>query len=184
MHKALYVDCYFTMTLRKLLKIFVGLLLIFAVAAALTLIRHPIMLKWIAGSAKHIGKPITAKVYTNGYVNHEIKIFHIDTYWSSNKKANTYLLSFTEYDSLGMVRFLNIDLTEKWIGKPVGTSKNDYDFITGHLFQSETGGHFAPFQDDTKGFNLDPQLSITGKQIKFNMPPNKLKFDSVRIELQ
>ncbi len=62
--------------------------------------------------------------------------------------------------------------------------KNDYDFIAGHLFQSETCGHYTPFQHDMKGFNFDPQLSFTDRQIKFNMPPNKLKFDSIKIELQ
>jgi len=34
-----------------------------------------------------------------------------------------------------------------------------------------------------KGFNFDPQLLFIDRQIKFNMPPNELKFDSVRIKL-
>jgi hypothetical protein len=172
------------MTLLKLLKIVIGLFLLFAVAIGLTSINHPILLKWVTGSARHIGKPIQATVYTNGQVNQDIKVFHVDKYWASNEKANNYLLSLTEYDSLGMLKFFNINLNEKWIGRPVGTSKTDYDFILGHLFQSETGGHFTPFQDDMKGFNFDPQLSINDRQIKFNMPPSKLKFDSVLIELQ
>ena len=172
------------MTFRKLLKIVVGLLLLFAVAIGLTSIRHPIILKWVTGSARHIGNPIQATVYTNGQVNNSIKVFQIDKYWGSSQKANNYLLSLTKYESLEKLNFLNINLNEKWIGRPVGISKNDYDFIVGHLFQSETGGHFIPFQDDMKGLNFDPQLSFTDKQIKFNMPPNKLKLDSVRIELQ
>jgi hypothetical protein len=83
-----------------------------------------------------------------------------------------------------MLKFFNINLNEKWIGIPVATSKDAYDFIAGHLFQSETGGLFTPFQDGMKGFHFDPQLSLTDRQIKFYMPPNKLKFDSVRIELR
>lgn len=164
------------MTLRKPLKIVFGLLIFFAVAVGLTSINHPIILKWVTGYAKHHGKPIPATIYTNGQRNEHIKVFYTD-------EENNYLLSLAEYDSLGMWKFINIDLNEKWIGRPVGTSKNDYDFIAGHLFQSETGGHFTPFQDDIKGFNFDPQLSFTNRQIKFNMPPNKLKFDSVRIIL-
>ena len=163
------------MTLRKFLKIVSGLLILFVLAVGLTSINHPIILKWVTGSARHHGKPIPATIYTNGQVNDHIKVFYTD-------KANNYLLSLTGYDSLGELKFISIDLNEKWIGRPVGTSKHDYDFIAGHLFQSETGGHFAPFQDDKKGFNFDPQLSFTDKQIKFNMPPNKLKFDSVRIK--
>ena len=165
------------MTLRKILKIVFGLLILFAVAVGLTSINHPIILKWVTGSARHFGKPIPATVYTNGQVNDHIKVFYTD-------EANNYSVSLAESDSLGMLKFININLTEKWIGRPAATSKNDYDFILGHLFQSETGGQFTPFQDDMKGFNFDQQLSFTAKQIKFNVPPNRLKFDSVRIELQ
>ena len=97
------------MTLRKLLKIVFGLLILFAVAIGLTSINHPIILKWVTGSARHFGKPIPATVYTNGQVNDHIKVFYTD-------EPNNYLLSLTVYDSLGMVIFLNIDLNEKWIG--------------------------------------------------------------------
>ena len=164
------------MTLRKLLKIVFGLLILFAVAIGLTSINHPIILKWVTGSARHFGKAIPATVYTNGQVNDHIKIFYTD-------EPNNYLISLAAYDSLGMLKSLNVNLNERWIGRPVGTSKNDFDFIAGHLFLSETGQHFIPIQDDLKGFNFDPQLSFTARQIKFNMPPNKLKFDSVRIKL-
>ncbi|HYE56053.1 MAG TPA: hypothetical protein VD996_14485 [Chitinophagaceae bacterium] len=164
------------MTLRKLIKIVFGLLILSAVIIGLTSINHPIILKWVTGSARHHGKPIPATVYANGQVNDNIKVFYTDD-------PNNYLVSLTEHDSSGMLKFININLKEKWVGRPVGTSKNDYDIIAGHLFQSETGAHFSPFQDDIKGFNFDPQLSFTDKQIKFNIPPNKLKFDSVRIEL-
>lgn len=164
------------MMLRKLVKITVGLLFFLAVAVGLTSINHPIILKWVTGSARHFGKPMSATVYTNGQVNDQIKIFYTD-------EANNYLISLEEYDSLGMLKFININLEEKWIGKPAATSKNDYDFIAGHLFQSETGGQFSAFQDPVKGFGFDPQLSFTAKEIKFNLPPGKLKFDSIRIEL-
>jgi hypothetical protein len=135
------------MSLRKLLNIAIGLLLLFAVAVGLTSVNHPIILKWVTGSAKHHGAPIPATVYTNGKVNDNIKIFYTD-------EANNYLLSFTEYYSLGMWKFININLKEKWIGRPVATSKNDYDLIAGHLFQSETGRNFSLFQDDVNGFNF------------------------------
>lgn len=160
---------------RKILKIVLGLLTIFVVAVVWTSIKHPIILKWLTGSAKHHGKPIPATVYTNGRVNNQIKVFYTD-------EANFYLLSLAEYDSLGMLKYINIDLNEKWIGRPVGTSKNNYYFIAGHLFQSETGGNFSPFQD-MKDFKFDPQLILIDKQIKFNMPPRQSKHDSVRIIL-
>ncbi len=179
-----FVGCYFKMKLRKNLKIVFGLFILIAVVFGLTSINHPILLKWILGTAKHIGKPIHTTVYTNGQVNNDIKVFFIDKYWGSNMEANNYLLNLTEYDSLGRLKFVNINLREKWIGMPVGSDNYDYDFIAGHLFQSETGGHFIPFQDKMKGFSFEPQLSFNNGQIKFNMPPNKLTFDSIRIEIK
>ena len=164
------------MTLRNFLKIVFGLLILLAVVTGLTSINHPIILKWVTGSARHFGKPIAATVYTNGEMNDHIKVFYSD-------EPNNYLLSLAENDSLGMYKFFNINLKEKWMGRAVGTSKNDYDFIAGHLFLSKPGQHFTPFQDGIKGSNFDPQFSTTGRQIKFNMPPNELKIDSVRIKL-
>ena len=164
------------MILRKILKIVSGLLILFAVVVGLASISHPIILKWVTGSARHHGKPISATVYTNGQANDNIQVFYSD-------KPDNYLLSLLEYDSSKMLKFFNIDLNEKWIGIPVSTSKKDYDIIGGHLFQSETGGRFIPFQDDMKGFNFDPQLTFSDRQIKFKMPPGKLKFDSIRIKL-
>jgi len=149
------------MTLRKFLKIIVGLFLIFGVAVELTAIQHPIILKWLSGAAGIIGRPTNATVHTNGHVNHDIKVFHVDKYWGSNEKANNYLLKLTEFDRLGKLKFISINLNEKWIGRPAGTSKTDYDFIAGRLIQSETGGYSPPFQDDIKGFDFDPKLSFT-----------------------
>jgi len=164
------------MTLRKLLKIVSGLLILLAVAVGLTSINHPIILKWVTGSARHFGKPIAATVYTDGQLNDRIKVFYSDN-------PNNYILSLTAYDSSGMVNFYSIDLNEKWIGRPVGMTKSDYDFIGGHLFLSKSGERFSPFKDDVKGSNFNPMFSHVGKQIKFNMPPNKFRFDSVRIKL-
>ncbi|MBS1667764.1 MAG: hypothetical protein JST58_10335 [Bacteroidetes bacterium] len=172
------------MTLRKFLKGLVGLFFIIIIAFVVIYKTHPIILKWLYGTAGLIGKPIHVSVYTNGRINNDIKVFHTNKYWDTNEKADNYILYLKEFDSLGMLKFFNINLKEKWIGRPVGTSVYDYDFVFGRLFQSETGGHFTPFQDDMKGFDFDPQLSFTDKQIKFNVPPNWLKFDSVRIELQ
>lgn len=164
------------MTLHKPFKIAFGLLVLFAVIIGLTSINHPIVLKWVTGSAKHHGKPIPATVYTNGQVNDHFKLFYTD-------EPNNYLLSSTESDNSGILQFINLDLNEKQISKPVATSKNDYDFIAGHLFQSEAGEHFTPFRNDTKGINFDPHLTFTGQQITFNVPPNNLGIDSVRIIL-
>ncbi|HEX6333935.1 MAG TPA: hypothetical protein VFZ78_06895 [Flavisolibacter sp.] len=163
------------MTLRNLLKVVFALLIFFVVAVGLTSIEHPIILKWVTGSARHHGRPIPATVYANGQLNDHIKVFYTD-------EENEYLLCLAANNSLESLEIILLDLADKWIGRPVATSKNDYDLIAGHLFQSEAGEHFSPFED-TKGFNADPQLTFTARQIKFNMPPDKLGIDSIRIIL-
>ena len=172
------------MKIKKYQQFIIAVFLIFALAIGLTSISHPIVLKWLTGSARVIGKPIHATVYTDGHINHGITVVHVAKYWDSNEKANTYLLRLTTFDSLGNLKFLNVNLSEKWIGRPVGTSKRDYDLLMGRLFHSETGGHFVAFEHTEKGYNFDPQLSFTQTQIKFNVPSNALTFDSVRIELK
>jgi hypothetical protein len=164
------------MTLRKFLIIGIALLILFAVAVGLTSINHPIILKWVTGFAKHHGKALSARVYTNGQLNEGIKVFYTD-------EENNYLLSLPAPDTVAMLRFININLNEKSIGRPVRSSKNEYDFIGEHLFQSERGQHFVPIQDGAKDLSFDPQLSFTDSQIKFKMPPNRLKIDSIRIIL-
>ena len=176
------------MTLHKLLKIIVGLLLLFAVTIGLISINHPIILKWLTGSARIIGKPANALIYTNGQPNNDIKVFKVDKYWddgpSTPTKAHTYLLSFKKIDNESKLQFININLDQIWMGIPVGAAKKDYDHIFGYLFQSDVGGHFANFTDDIKGYGFNPNLSFSERQIKFNVPQNKFMFDSVRIELQ
>lgn len=160
------------MTLHKPLKIVLGVLVVFGTAVGFMSIDHPIILKWVTGSARHHGMAIPATVYANGHATDRIKIFYSD-------KENNYLLSLAEYDSSEMLKFINIDLNERSITRPVATSKNDYDLIAGHLFQSKSAEHFTSFQD----MNFDPQVTFTAGQVKFNMPTNKLKLDSVRIIL-
>lgn len=165
-------------------KIILGLFILLSTVFGLTYLSHPILLKLLAGSARHIGKPIQADVYTNGQLNKGIKIYYSDKYFGSEEPAKDYIVSLTEYDQEGMLKFFRIDLKDNWIGRPTSTSIYDYDVIMGHLFQSEVGETCAPWWDDMKGFNFNAQLSFTGKEIKFNIPPNVLKFDSVRIELK
>jgi hypothetical protein len=160
----------------KIIKIVLGLLVLLAVAIGLTSINHPVILKWVTASARHFGKPIHATIYTNGQVNNRVKVFYTD-------EPNNYLLSLAGYDSPAPFKFININLEEKWIGTSFGTSEKDYDFIAGHLFLTNTGQQFSSFRDETRKNNFDPQLSFTDRQLKFNMPPNQLGFDSVRILL-
>jgi len=172
------------MTFRKYLKITVRLLLIFAVVIGLTSINHPIILKWLTGSARIIGKPIHATVYTNGQINRNIEVFHVDKYWEG-EKADYYILYTTYAPDNSKLKFFSVNRKDNYVGKPSATNIRDYDVIAGHLFQSEVGGHLTPFQHDMKGYDFDPNLTFNDRQIKLNIPPTakELKCDSIRVEL-
>ena len=171
------------MTFRKLLRAIVGLLLIFAVAVGLTSISHPIILKWLSGSARFIGRPTNATVYTDGEVNTEIKVFHVDKYWNG-EPADYYLLYFPYADD-SRLQILSLNRKDNYAGGPSSTNVRDYDIVGGFLFQSEVGAKFTPMQDDIKGFNFNPQLAFSDRQITLTIPPEakELKCDSLRIVL-
>lgn len=169
------------MKLRKILKIVIGLCIFFTVVVAFFSISHPIFISWLSGGARSLGQPIHATVYTNGKVNYSIKVYHTDKYWNNSEKTNIYLLSLENLRDSEMLKFIHIDLKEKWIGRPVAATHSDYDLIFGCLFESDHT--FIPFQNDMKGFNFDPNLSFNEKRIKFNLPPSQLNFDSIRIEI-
>jgi hypothetical protein len=168
--------------MKKILITLAGLFLLYIVFYVLLEINYPVVSKWLDGSARILGKPINAAVYTNGHINNDIKVYRDKTNWDG-KIANNYVLNLKYFDKYQMLKFIFIDLDEKWLGTPVSTNEADYKVINGYLFQSDVAYHCADFRDDMKGLNFDPHLKFTDKEIKFNIPPNLLKFDSVRIEL-
>lgn len=138
---------------------------------------HPILIKWLEGEASCIGKPIYAKVYTDGQDCNTIKVYR------NNRLINDYLIALSEPDRYGMLKYININLDKKWIGRSVATDNKDYDIVNGSLYQSEVGAHFVDFRDDIKGFNFNPYLYHSGDTIKFNMPQGYLKFNALTIVL-
>lgn len=143
--------------MKKLNKVLWGLVLV-CIIAIVVLIRqiyltHPIVLKWLTGTARIIGKPINAIVYTDGQPNNDIKIYKCEYKWDNKKTrdSNYFLLSLKEFDKDGMLSFIHVDTNEKWVGRPVGTAIDCYDFVGGNLFQDETGSNFVDFKDDMKG---------------------------------
>jgi len=171
------------MTLRKLLRAVVGLLLIIAVAVGLTSISHPIILKWFSGTARLIGRPINATVYTDGQINKDIKVFHVDKYWNG-EPAEYYILYFPYADN-SRLQFLILNRRDNYAGGPSSTNKRDYDIIAGLLFQSEVGSKFTPMQYDIKGFNHNPKLAFRERQIILTIPPTakELNCDSLCVVL-
>jgi len=169
---------------RSSIKIFSGLFLVCTILVGLVAITHPIILKWATGSAKIVGSPIEAIIYTNGQQNNNVKIYKVHSHLR-DKETSYYLLHFPYADSKETKEVISLNSSDNYVGRPAGTNKRDYDILFGQMFQSEVGAHFSKFQDDIKGYNFDPQLSFSGNQIKFSIPPTAKQFrcDSIRIEL-
>jgi hypothetical protein len=174
LHKHLNVSGYLK-TMRKFLKIFIVLISMYAVVIALTWATCPIIAKWLTGSARLIGKPTTAKVYTNGHVNTTIDVYSVDNY---------FLLY--RHDLNRIPEVIAVFPDGNWVGTPVGGSELDYAKYSGILFQSEIGGHFVSFNDGAKRNNsFNPILKRDNRIITFLMSPeiNDFGCDSMRIEL-
>ena len=156
-----------------------GLFLVFFI---LVVYRHPIVLKWMGGSARLIGLPVRASVYADGVIDKKIKVFHSDKYWDGHKTDNyiLYILSPYLYKTKHIV---SLDIPNKYAGVPVVTDKNTFDLVFGILFQSEPETQLADFRDNVKGYGFDPHMDIAGKTIRFNLPSKqKPGISLIRIE--
>jgi hypothetical protein len=162
--------------MRKALIVFGVVILIAGIAIGMISHNHPILLKYWKGEATSLGSPVDAKVYTDGRLNREIKVY------KDPKYKNDYLLSLKKFDTVD--KYINIDLDHKSIGMPFNSSKDCYDTINGKLYQSNLGARIADFIPDLNGFNLFSNLTFSDNEIKFEASNQfQLKFDSVRIEL-
>jgi len=163
--------------MRKVLIVFGVIILAASFAIGIIHNEHPIIFKYLSGEARDLGKPINAKVYIDGHIDDSIQIY------INSQGRKDFLLHLKKHDSTGMLEYININLDYKFVGRTICSAKDCYDTINGRLFQDETGNHFVDFKDDIKGTDFDPKLTFNNYEIKLNMPPHWLKFDSVRIEL-
>jgi hypothetical protein len=163
-------------------KIVLAIAVLFSVFFILILYRHPIVLKWMKGSARLVGLPVRASVYSDGQVDKSIKVFHPDMYWNG-RKADYYILYIISPYTYKTKHIVSLDIREKCAGVPAVTDKNSFDLVFGILFQSETGTQFSDFRNDEKGYGFDPHLDISGRIIRFNLPSKQKKEPSmIRIE--
>ena len=165
-------------TTMKKKKVILILVLLISSLILIFIYQNQIFLKYITNSARIIGKEKSVKIYTNGELNQNIKLFSVTTYFNG-KPANYDLLVFNEKVSRNVI---SINYDNNYIGLPTSTNEKDYKIIYGNLIQSDMGGKFTPINDAFKGFDFEPELNIKGKTIKFNLPSDQFKIDSIRIE--
>lgn len=154
---------------------------LFSVCLIVFIYRHPIILKWVTGSARVIGWPVRASVYADGKIDKRIKVFHSDKYWD-NSKADYYILYILSPYTYKTKHIISLNVHDKYAGVPVATDKSAFDLVFGILFQSETGAHFSDFRDDMKGYGFDPRLDISDKTIRFYLPSKQKDTSLIRIE--
>jgi len=163
-------------------KIILSISILFLVFLIIFVYRHPIILKWMTGSAKVIGSPVRASVYADGKIDKKIRVFHSDKYWD-NSKADYYILYILSPYSYRTKHIISLDMYERYAGVPAITDKSSFDLVFGFLLQSETGTQFSDFRDEVKGYGFDPHLDISGKTIRFNLPSKQKPVVSlIRIE--
>ncbi|TAE18327.1 MAG: hypothetical protein EAZ95_04405 [Bacteroidetes bacterium] len=169
----------------KIILICTFLLIVASIPIGIFLSNHYILLKYLGGAARSLGRPIEAKVYTNGKLNNDIQVFRANYYWRGGK-AN-YLILFGKEKPID-TDIIGVDLNEKYAFTTSSSHENDYELIWGRLYQSEVGGQLTPFKDGAKGFGFDEKLKIAQKTISFLVPQHeyveKYNADSIRIELK
>lgn len=145
--------------------------------------KHPIIIKWLVGSARVIGKPIKATVYSNGQIKNEIKVFQIERDWNGGE-TDYFILHNSAIHRNKELKIFSINKKDRFIGLPSSTNIQDYDVIAGLLFQSEVGAKFTPFENEAKGYNFNTKLKFVDRQIFFNIPAiDKVSnYDSIRVE--
>lgn len=168
---------------RRFSKLLLGLIFSIIIVVSLASIKHPIILKWLVGSARVIGKPIEATIYSNGQIKNEIKVFHIERHWNQDKTDYFILHNSSDLRNKEL-KIFSINKKDRFIGLPSSTNIKDYDVIAGLLFQSEVGAKFTPFENEAKGYNFNTKLKFVDRQIFFNIPAiDKVSnYDSIRVE--
>lgn len=159
-------------------KITIFLILTISSLILLFIYQNQILLKYITSSARIIGNEKKVMIYTNGELNQNIKLFSATSYLDG-QPANYDLLVFKENLSR---KVISINYDYNFIGLPNSTNEKDYKIIFGNLFQSDMGGKFTPINNAYKGFDFEPELSLKGNTIIFNLPTELFGIDSIRIE--
>jgi len=164
-------------------KIVSAICLLVLVLLMIFVYRHPIIIKWMTGSARMIGRPVRATVFADEHIDKTIRVFHSDKNWDDSK-ADCYILYILSPYAYRTKHIISLEVVDKYAGVPSLTDKNSFDLVFGALFQSETATQFSDFKDEENGYGFDPHLDISGKTIRFTLPSKQAPgLCSIRIDL-
>src|SRR5712675_1930314 len=101
----------------KTSKIVLVLSILFLVFLILFVYRHPIILKWMTGSARLIGLPERATVYADGEIDKKIKVFHSDKY-REGRRVDYYILYISSPYAYKTKHIVSLDIPGNYAGVP------------------------------------------------------------------
>src|SRR5690349_9514364 len=100
--------------------------ILLSVLLTVFIFRHPILLKWMTGSARVVGAPVRCSVYADGKIDKKIRVFHSDKN-RDNSKADYYILYILSPYPYKTKHIIKLDIRYKFAGVPVSTNKSDFD---------------------------------------------------------
>ncbi|WP_027375645.1 hypothetical protein [Kaistella palustris] len=137
-----------------------------------------ILIKYFFRDARNIGKAIPVKIYANGKLDNEIKIFDQKEYWDK-EKSNCKIIYFPNAKSY---KFLSINYDNNYVGTPISTGEKAFKIINGNLFQSELGAKSSPIESELKSLGFNSKFKFTKEKTEFLLPKSEFGIDSLRIE--
>lgn len=139
-------------------------------------IKNPILIKWVTGTARFIGRPEHARIYTDGKENDKVKLFKTKT--RDETETEYWVLYFQSETGKQFKPVLCFELLNKILWRP-NSSVKDYNYVFGFLFQSESGDGFKTEEDTIP-------IMYNNNQVSFKVPfyrHNYYNCDSIRIKL-
>lgn len=144
--------------------IVIAILIIFVI----TVIRNPIIAKFLSGTARIIGKETRSEIYINGKRELNAKLFIAKSNFEETEKRDYLILYLRNLKDYNGTPVLIID-RENQIVKIPNASEKDYNLVFENLLQSDSGANvMIPINNKIKGLAFEPNLKFADKKITFN----------------
>jgi hypothetical protein len=160
--------------LKKFLKFFV---ISFIVISVIIMFSIPIIVKYLTGTARIVGKPAQAEIFIDGKEKSDAKLFISNSNFEGTQKRDYLILYLDDVKDYNGIPVLIIDKKHKVLMFP-NSGKEDYDIIFKNLFQSDSGANvMIPVNNKVKGLGFEPDLIFEDKVIKFKISAENKIYD-------
>ncbi len=162
--------------LKKLLKFFVIFSIVISV---IIMFSTPIIIKYLTGTARIVGKPAQAEIFIDGKEKSDAKLFISKSNFKETEKRDYLILYLDDVKNYNGIPVLIIDKDHKVLMFP-NSGKKNYDIIFKNLFQSDSGANvMTPVNNKVKGLGFEPDLRFEDKVIKFKISAENKIYDVI-----